>query len=162
MPFAVPRLLLAGSLALFAVACTPTIDQRGNRPLAERLAEVKVNQTKTDVLALLGTPATTPPFSDDHWYYISSTIETFAFFAPDEISREVVAIDFNKAGRVTGIRKLSLANGKDVSMVSRETPAPGKELSLFEQFIGNVGRFNDNQPGAGGGGGGGGGPGGGP
>jgi hypothetical protein len=28
-------------------------------------------------------------------------------------------------------------------MVPRQTPAPGKELSILEQLIGNVGKFSD-------------------
>jgi outer membrane protein assembly factor BamE (lipoprotein component of BamABCDE complex) len=44
--------------------------------------------------------------SDDDWYYISSKIRTAAFFAPEEVERQVIAIDFDKTGTVTAIRKL--------------------------------------------------------
>ncbi len=139
------RLLLAAALLGTATACSPTVDMRGNQPLPEHLAEIKPGRyTKSDVVALIGTPATVGPFSDDHWYYISSKFETFAFLKPEEIERQVVVIDFDKSGTVTNLRKLSLADGESVDMAAGETPTAGKELSVLEQLLGNVGKFNSS------------------
>lgn len=138
------RLILATALLGTATACAPTIDVRGNQPLPEHLAEVKPGHvTKSDVVALIGTPATTSTFSDDHWYYISSKVKTFAFFKPEELERQVIQIDFDKSGTVTKVSKLGLEDGREVDMVARETPTAGKDLTLIEQLIGNVGKFNN-------------------
>ena len=137
------RILLTAAVLSGLAACNSEIDIRGNRPLPYALAEIKPGQTtKSDVVILIGTPATVSLFSDDHWYYISSRFETYAFFKPKELDREVVAIDFDKGGKVTDLRHLTLADGKPVEMVARETPAPGRELSFLEQMIGNVGRYS--------------------
>lgn len=147
------RFLLVMALLGAATACEPVVDLRGNLPAPERLAEVKPGHfTKDDVTALLGTPASTSVFGDDRWYYISSKIETVAFFKPEELEREVVVIDFDHTGTVTDIRKLTLQDGQDVTMVARETPSAGRDLSVLEQLLGNVGKFNskgkdDAQPG---------------
>lgn len=147
------RLLLAMAFLGTATACEPVIDQRGNMPAPERLAEIKPGRfTKSDITALLGTPASTSVFGDDRWYYVSSKIETIAFFKPEELERQVVVIDFDRSGTVTDIRKLTLKDGKDVTMVSRETPSAGRDMSVLEQLLGNVGKFNskakdDAQPG---------------
>ena len=141
------RLILATALIGAAGACTPTIDARGNLPSAERLAEIKPGSfTKSDIQSLLGTPSNTSPFGDDTWYYISSKIETFAFFKPEELERLVVAIDFDKTGKVTSIRKLGLAEGRDLQIATRETPTAGQELSLLQQLLGNVGKFSGGAP----------------
>ena len=140
----VGRLGLAATLAIGISGCADNIDPRGNAPLPDALAQIQPGRvTRSDVVALIGTPATSSLFGDDHWYYISSHFQTVAFYAPEELDRQIIAIDFDKAGTVTAVRRLGLEQGKDVAMVARETPAPGKELSLLEQLIGNVGKFND-------------------
>jgi outer membrane protein assembly factor BamE (lipoprotein component of BamABCDE complex) len=126
-----------------ATACENVVDQRGNMPSPERLAEVKPGRfTKSDITALLGTPASTSVFGDDRWYYISSKVETVAFFKPEELERQVVVIDFDRTGTVTDVRQLTLKDGKDVSMVARETPTAGRDLTVLEQLLGNIGKFN--------------------
>jgi len=141
----VGRLSLAAMLAIGISGCADNIDPRGNAPLPDALAQIQPGRvTRSDVVALIGTPATSSLFGDDHWYYISSHFQTIAFYAPEELDRQIIVIDFDKAGTVTAVRRLGLEQGKDVAMVARETPAPGKELSLLEQLIGSVGKFNDS------------------
>lgn len=143
-------LLLSAALMGLVSGCTPTVDVRGNVPPPERLAEVKPGKmTKNDVMALLGTPSNTSTFGDDTWYYISSTFESWAFETPTETERQVVKIDFDPAGRVTNIRTLGLKDGKEIDLVTRETPSPGRDLTILEQFLGNVGRFNKSGKGSG-------------
>lgn len=132
-------------LALLAVlgGCTPTIDLRGNQPLPDNLAMIQPGKvTKSDVVALVGTPASTSVFGDERWYYISSKVKTFAFFKPEELERRVVEISFDSAGMVNSVRTLDLQDGKTLSMAAGETPTAGKDLTLIEQLIGNVGKFN--------------------
>jgi len=135
-------LLLSAALMGLVSGCTSTIDIRGNVPPPERLAEVKPGKmTKNDVMALLGTPSNTSTFGDDTWYYISSTFESWAFEKPTEIERQVVKLDFDRTGRVTDIQTLGLKDGKEIDLITRETPSPGRDLTILEQLLGNVGRF---------------------
>ncbi len=137
------RLILATSILGLASACTPTIDVRGNVPAPERLAEVKAGKvTRSDVQALLGTPSSTSTFGDENWYYISSKVQTYAFYKPEELERQVVAISFDQRGVVKDVQTLTLKDGKVVSMESRETPTAGRDMSILEQLVGNVGKFN--------------------
>ncbi len=138
------RLFFVLALMGATSACEPVVDARGNYPAPERLAEIKPGRfTKADVTALIGTPATTSVFGDDRWYYISSKIETIAFLRPEELERQVIIIDFDKTGTVADVHKLTLADGKDVTMVSRETPTAGRDLTVLEQLLGNVGKFSN-------------------
>ena len=138
------RLGVVALLAVGVAGCADNIDPRGNAPLPDALAQIVPGKvTRSDVVALIGTPATASLFGDDHWYYVSAHFQTVAFYAPEELDRQVIAIDFDKAGTVTSIRRLGLQDGKEITMVARETPAPGKELSILEQLIGNVGKFSD-------------------
>lgn len=139
------RLLRAASVAVavFAAACTPTIDNRGYVPDREALDRVKPgSQTRADVSELLGTPSSVTPFSDDTWIYIQRKTSTVAFFEPDVLEQNVVVINFDDGGMVKDVRRYTLEDGKLIDPVTRTTPAPGKELSFLEQLIGNVGRFS--------------------
>ncbi|HLN22995.1 MAG TPA: outer membrane protein assembly factor BamE [Patescibacteria group bacterium] len=146
------RLCITTALLAATSACSPTVDVRGSVLPPERLELVKPgNLTKSDVTALLGSPSSTSNFGDDTWYYINSKVETFAFFKPDEIERQVVQIDFDKDGKVKEVRKLGLEDGKDIATVTRETPSAGRDQSWIEQMLGNVGKFNKAKGGPGGG-----------
>jgi outer membrane protein assembly factor BamE (lipoprotein component of BamABCDE complex) len=138
------------SLALAAVAvmvllagCSTFIDQRGNLPEEDRLAQIQPGlTTREQVQQLLGTPSSTSTFDDSTWYYISKKTEQWAFLAPDTIDQRVIAIDFDSSGIVRDMRKRGLDDAKEVAMVERATPTPGKTLGFLEQLFGNLGRFN--------------------
>ena len=55
-------------------------------------------------------------------------------------------------GRLQTIKSYDLADGRDITMVARITPTAGKELTVLEQIMGNVGRFSgprqETNPGA--------------
>jgi outer membrane protein assembly factor BamE (lipoprotein component of BamABCDE complex) len=136
------RSLMALALAAGLAACTPDIDLHGNNPTSERMALLKPGLTKADVVALLGSPSQTSTFGGDSWYYISNRMETVAVLPPKELDRKVVIVTFSRGGLVQEINKLDLDDGKKVAMDSAATPSSGRELGIFEQLIGNVGRFN--------------------
>lgn len=137
-----PTLALAAALALAGAACTPTIDQRGNLPHPELLAQIQPGKsTRDDVMAVLGTPSATMTYGGETWHYISAKTETTAFFEPVTLERKVVSVVFDDQGVVRELIDKGLDDGKDVQTVDRVTPTAGKELSILEQLLGNVGRF---------------------
>lgn len=144
-------LFLAGLLAPGLLGCAPIVDTRGNQPTPERLAQIKPGQLKRDdVLAILGTPSSAALFGDDTWYYISARTESLAFFAPKTVERSVVAIRFAKDGVVERVETLAQGDGREVEFVERETPTAGKDLTVIQQLLGNVGRFSSDAPSSGG------------
>jgi outer membrane protein assembly factor BamE (lipoprotein component of BamABCDE complex) len=150
------RLTSFSAFALAAAllgACAKDIDARGNLPPPEALAQLSVGeQTRQDVRGLLGTPATTAVFDDETWYYISAHTTQYAFYPNHELDRTVYAISFDQRGILKGVRKLGIDDGQTVNIAGRETPTKGREFSLIEQLIGNLGRFSGAPGGAGGGG----------
>ena len=138
------RLQLSCSLGLLALAaCAPTVDQRGNLPEPEKLAEIKPGVTTKDaVTQLLGSPSTVSTFNDKTWYYISRKTEQVSFFTPDLLDQQVIAVAFDDSGVVRDVEHLGLADSRTVEPSTRVTPSAGRELGLFEQLVGNVGRFS--------------------
>ncbi len=141
---------LAATLVLFGLlgGCDwindrigPAAVERGNRVDAEKLAQITPGvQTRTDVEALLGSPTARGTFDEDNWYYISARTRTQPGRFLEIEDRRVVAISFNRQGVVSGIRELGQQDGRNVQMVSRETPVPGTERSLLQALFGSIGR----------------------
>ena len=140
-------LVTAASAAALA-ACTPEKDLHGMLPDKELIAEIKPGQTRQeDVTRILGTPSTVATFDKETWYYIGEKTETVAFFKPDILEQKVLVVRFTKDGVVDDVEQVDTKkDGKPVTPVARETPTKGKELTLIQQLVGNVGRFNkDNK-----------------
>ena len=92
------------------IACTPTIDSRGYLPDPQVESAIKSGtDTKTSVQDRLGYASTTSNFGSDAWYYISSTEKQVAFFHPTILNRQILAVYFDKDGKVAGLRHFTLA-----------------------------------------------------
>ena len=55
-------------------------------------------------------------------------------------------------GIVQQVERLEKQDGRDIQIVDRKTPTRGKELTILEQLIGNIGKFSGSagEDGAGG------------
>ena len=138
-----PRLgwLLLASVAALA-ACSPRIDQRGNLLDPDAVLAVQPGiQTKDQVAQLLGTPSTVATFSDKTWYYISKKTSRIAFWTPDVLDQEVLMIKFDDGGIVSDMKVYGLENGHDITPDPNITPTYGRELTILQQLLGNLGRF---------------------
>jgi outer membrane protein assembly factor BamE (lipoprotein component of BamABCDE complex) len=134
-------LLLAAALAV--VGCQPTVDFRGYQARSGDLAKVQVGMPKVEVEALLGSPSTTASVAlqGDSYYYISSRVEQTAFLNPVETERQVFAVRFDANDQVVSFANYGIEDGQVVDFSTRKTPTKGKELTIVQQLLGNVGRF---------------------
>src|SRR5215468_3206828 len=136
----VPGAILATALA---AGCASSVEQRGNLPEQDRIAEVHPGSTtKDEVIKILGSPSSVSIFNDKSWYYISRRTEQFSFFDPDVVDQQVYVVNFDNQDVVKAVDHKGLEDGKEIIPVARATPAPGRELSFLEQLIGNLGKFN--------------------
>jgi outer membrane protein assembly factor BamE (lipoprotein component of BamABCDE complex) len=123
-------------------ACAPITSYSGFQAIDANPKDVKVGEdTKSTVRGRLGSPSTTSTFEDDIWFYIAQVKEQVAFRRPQVVNREVVAIRFNRDSEVVeSVDHYTLEDGKVVAFNDRETPTRGRELTILEQLLGNVGR----------------------
>ncbi len=134
-------------LVLFAVAlglsaCGSRLNTRGNLLDPDRLADIRPGELSRDEVAeILGSPSSVTPFGSDTWYYISQRTETFAFFSPVVVERQIVMISFSKDGKVIKVDTLGLDQGMTIDPIERTTPTHGNKLTVIEQLVGNLGRF---------------------
>ena len=132
----------AALAAIILAGCAKDIEARGNLPTPEALARLTPGeQTRQDVESILGTPATTAIFDNENWYYISAHTTQYAFYPNHELDRTVFIVSFDPRGILSGVRKLNLEDGQNVAIQERETPTKGREISLIEQLLGNIGRI---------------------
>ncbi len=130
------------ALCVGLVGCSGRVNTHGDKVDSDRLTEVVPGQhTRDDVAAILGSPSTISAFDGESWYYISNRTETLAFLAPEVTEQQVIVITFNNEGVVTEIDTLGLDQRREIDIVDRETPTTGNDISILDEFIGNIGRF---------------------
>jgi outer membrane protein assembly factor BamE (lipoprotein component of BamABCDE complex) len=148
--------IAAAATGLLATgACMPISTYSGFQAIEERPADVKVGEdTKSTVSAKLGTPSATSTFDSNTWFYISQLTDRVAFYKPRVSRRDVVAINFNsQTEQVSSVNTYTLKDGKVIAFNGRETPTRGREMTILEQLLGNVGsgvlpNSDDDDPGA--------------
>ncbi len=134
--------LLAGVLALALGACEQSVQVRGNIPDGEVISKINPGvHSRIDVASLLGSPSTVSTFEDSKWYYIGQKTTQFAFFEPEVLERKVLVISFDDAGYVADTKTYGLEDGKIIDSVERITPTEGREFTVIQQLLGNLGRF---------------------
>jgi len=118
------------------MGCTPVVSQRGYLQDLDNEAGIDpATDTKTTIQQRLGYPSTEATFGSDAWYYISSVEKQIAFFHPTVESRAILAVYFDKNGKVTDIKHYTLEDGHVVDFETRETPSRGKELTFLQQLF---------------------------
>lgn len=132
--------------AIGLTACNPVLRTHGHRYTLGEEPNIQVDEdTRISVVQRLGTPSTSGTFEDDIWYYISSTRESLAYLRSSTRDRRILAIRFDPDGVVEEVLEYGLDDGRIVSYAARETPTRGRELSLLEQLLGNVGTLPNEQ-----------------
>jgi len=139
------NLFISLIVAFAAIGCTPTIATRGNFLEDERLATVQQGvSTKDEVTKKLGSPTTVDPFDDKTWFYIGEKTSQTAFLDPKIDARKVIVMKFDDQGILQTAQQVDEKSGKEIDLVNKQTPTPGKDQNVFQQFLGNLGKFNSS------------------
>src|SRR6201997_447921 len=141
-PAIAAALACAGLLTLALGACAPIHLNTGYQAIDAQPKDVKVGvDTKSTVLTALGSPSAVSTFDPNIWFYISQASEQVTYHKPRVAKRNIVSIAFNKENeQVAAVNTYTLKDGKVIAYNGRETPTRGRELSVVEQLLGNVGR----------------------
>jgi outer membrane protein assembly factor BamE (lipoprotein component of BamABCDE complex) len=117
---------------------------RGYQVDQDTLSQIKVGSTtKQQALATLGTPSTTSTVGGDAWYYIGQKMhQTLAFMPVQTTDQHVMAVYFDKGGKVSRIANYGMQDGKVFDYVSRTTPTGGSEPDFLRNMMAGLFRFS--------------------
>ena len=106
--------------------------------------QVKIGATtKPQALVLMGTPSTTSTVGGDAWYYIGQKMKrSLAFLAPTMTDQSVIALYFDKSGKVERIANYGMKDGQVFDFVTRTTPTGGAEPNFLANMFKNLFRFS--------------------
>jgi outer membrane protein assembly factor BamE (lipoprotein component of BamABCDE complex) len=136
------KLAIAVLACASMTACAPITAYHGFQAVEANPKDVQVGvDSKATVTERLGSPSAVASFEPNIWYYMSEVTDQVAFRRPVTKRRDVVAIAFSKTDdRVEKIDTYTLKDGRIVSFNGRTTPTRGREMTVLEQLLGNVGR----------------------
>ncbi len=145
-PFRLAALLAATTLSASLVGCIGYNGDfdRGYQIDEQSLAKVKIGSTsKPEALALLGTPSTTSTVGGDAWYYIGQKMHRDLAFMPAKVTdQNVMAVYFDKTGKVARIANYGMKDGQVFDFVSRTTPTGGQEPNFLRNMMSGLFRFS--------------------
>ena len=138
------RAAFAAALCLLSVAaCAPITSYQGFQAVEANPKDVKVGEdTKVSVTERLGSPSVVATFDPNTWFYMTQVSDQVAFRKPVVRKRDIVVIKFAKDTdqKVEAVNTYTLKDGRIISINGNRTPTRGRELSILEQILGNVGR----------------------
>jgi outer membrane protein assembly factor BamE (lipoprotein component of BamABCDE complex) len=144
-----PRLLAAASALALAATLSGCLGydgdfDRGYQIDQQSLDQVKIGATtKPQALALMGTPSTTSTVGGDAWYYIGQRLSRpLAFMQPKMTDQNVLAVYFDKSGKVARIANYGMKDGEVFDFVSRTTPTGGAEPDFLRNMMTGLFRFS--------------------
>jgi outer membrane protein assembly factor BamE (lipoprotein component of BamABCDE complex) len=134
--------LIAATVFSFA-ACSEQFRNHGYAPTDGDLAEVAVGvDTRDSVIERFGPPTTGGMRTDSGIYYVESQFRLYAYQAPSEVDREVVAISTDSDGVVSNIERFTLEDGQVVALSRRVTDSNIEGVSFLRQLLGNLGNVD--------------------
>ncbi|GMG81678.1 outer membrane protein assembly factor BamE [Paralimibaculum aggregatum] len=132
-------LILVAGLA----ACAPHMRTHGYVPIPEALARIEPGlDTRSSVQAKIGRPSASGAFDETGWYYVSTVVEHYTFYEPKVIDRTVIAVTFDENDVVEAVDRFGLQDGRLVDLTTRTTPTYGRQLTVIEQIVSNLGNVN--------------------
>ncbi len=137
------KTLLILPLLLLITACTPKKQTHGYMPTPSQVSLLKPGvSTKSEVVQMIGTPAFINDFSDNRWNYVAFRTEQIGFEKPDIVEYDVLQLVFAEDQTLQSLSQGDRNTLVELHYDEEATPASGREMGLFEQFLGNLGKFN--------------------
>lgn len=129
---------------LLIAACTTITQENGAEIRQVKLDQVTPNSSKADVFNLLGSPSTKSMYGEETWYYITSKIKRRIWKDDKIVSESVIAITFTPEGKIENMEVYDKSGMRQFATSDRVTPTAGRQLTVIEQVLSNVGKFNND------------------
>tara|TARA_Y100000589_G_scaffold224069_1_gene211599 strand:+ start:417 stop:833 length:417 start_codon:yes stop_codon:yes gene_type:complete len=125
-------------------SCAQPIDIHGNRVFLKSFDTIEPGKTtEQQVLEQLGKPTITQDYGSKSWIYVESKSQKTVLSGRKFINRTIVRVSFNKKGIATFVDIIPYDKELNTNIATRKTPTAGQEITVFQQLIGNFGRFEN-------------------
>ena len=142
----VAGLVLAAIIGGGLSGCAAEVKNHGYAPDDALLAEITAGtDTRGSVRRKIGRPSTTGVFTESGWYYVATTVEHYMYYQPKVTDRRVVAVQFDADDVVAAVNVYGLEDGRIIDLQTRTTPTYGRELTIVQQLLGNLGKLTGEQ-----------------
>jgi outer membrane protein assembly factor BamE (lipoprotein component of BamABCDE complex) len=142
----VMRSILVIGLAAGLAGCVASYRNHGYVPSEDELAEIVVGvDTRDSVIESVGPPSSSGILNESGFYYVASQMRHYGARAPQVVRRDLVAINFDSAGTVTGVQHFGLEDGRVIPLQRRVTSSNVQDKTFLRQLLGNLGRFSPGQ-----------------
>ena len=142
----VAGLVLAAMIGAGLSGCAPAVKNHGYAPDDALLAGITAGtDTRGSVRRKIGRPSTTGVFTSTGWYYVATTVEHNLYHAPAVTDRRIVSVQFDANDVVSGVHVYGLEAGRIINLQTRTTPTHGRELTILQQLLGNLGTLTGEQ-----------------
>ena len=138
-------LRIAGFAVLMTatLACAPIDRYHGFIPPAEEIAALQIGVTGKDaVVTQFGPPAADRSWIDNTIYYAASHFEQLGPFAPREVDRQVLALEFDANDRLSNVARYTLEDGRVITLERRVTDDGIADVGFLSQLLGSLGRVD--------------------
>jgi outer membrane protein assembly factor BamE (lipoprotein component of BamABCDE complex) len=136
------NLAFALGLMTMVSACGSQLSQHGNILDPSALEKLEVGSTRqVEIEAIFGKPSARGAFDSGRIYYVSQVMVRAPAQKNVLLERTIVTFAFDDNDVLESILFTNEDDGKTVFFVDSKTPTPGDTFGLFEQILGNVGRF---------------------
>jgi outer membrane protein assembly factor BamE (lipoprotein component of BamABCDE complex) len=142
MPLRIAKAFVTAAVLAVALAgCTSSTSLLTKRTQGyeipdSALQQIRVGQSQQLVTLVLGSPQTTNSFGDQTaWYYIETKVQQTSFGVTMVQERTVLAIYFDKSGKVVDRAVYTLADGKVITVESRRTPSFGNDKTFIDTIL---------------------------
>ena len=78
--------------------------------------------------------------------HVAQKTERKSFYQEKITDQQVLAITFGDDDLVQDVERADLSQAEKITPVKDVTPTEGNEMSLAQQLLGNIGRFNSDGP----------------
>lgn len=134
--------MLGGGLS----GCAAEVKSHGYAPDDQQLEEITAGaDTRGSVRRKIGRPSTSGVFTENSWFYVSTTVEHYLYHEPKVSNRRVVAIEFDDNDLVSSVNVYGLEDGRIIDLQTRTTPTHGRQLTVLQQVLGNFGKVTGEQ-----------------
>ena len=132
--------LFASLTAITIAGCSAQYRNHGYVPPSEDLGGLIIGvETRDAILDSLGAPTTQGVIDGGNLYYVRSRFKQIGTFAPEEVSREVVALTFDDAGTLRNVERYGLQDGAVILLDHRVTETSIADQNIIRRLISTIG-----------------------